>query len=104
MFVAVDGCGSILVWLSLVINGGISKKGSYTMRYSKNQQIDKYVRILIRHYGWQFHVEHGHGKLVTSAGQCLTVPCTPSDWRAFYNFRRDARRLEAQGYLSVSGR
>jgi hypothetical protein len=67
------------------------------MRYSKNHQIHKYVCALIKQQGWQFRISHYYEKPVTSNGKSLIIPRTPGDYRAFYNFRHDARRLEALG-------
>lgn len=61
------------------------------MKYSKCREINNFVKILVRQ-GWSFQWGKKHGKIRPPAcRRMLTVPKTPSDWRAFYNFRRDIR-------------
>lgn len=66
------------------------------MHYSKNKEIQKLVARLVRS-GWVF--ENGrHGKLRPPCGKgFITIPRTPSDWRAFRNLMRDINRLGANG-------
>lgn len=62
-------------------------------RYSASKEIDMLVRQLVRD-GWWFQRGRRHGKLHAPDGMvCLSVPSTPSDRRAFLNFRQDVRRL-----------
>lgn len=65
------------------------------MKFSKDKQIANLVRQLLR-CGWDF--EHGgcHGKLISPLGRKFTVPKTPSDHRAFQNFKHDLRKLTQQ--------
>lgn len=62
------------------------------MHYSKDKEISATVRHLLTS-GWQYLVGKKHGKLIAPNGRKLAVPCTPSDWRASLNFKRDIRRL-----------
>lgn len=62
------------------------------MKYSKDKAIAGHVRTLIR-AGWRFEMGGRHGKLTSPMGRRIPVPCTPSDRRAFQNFKRDIRRL-----------
>lgn len=62
------------------------------MKYSKDGAISDLVRELIR-AGWQYHRGRRHGKLLSPTGRRIPVPCTPSDHRAFHNFKRDIRKL-----------
>lgn len=78
------------------------------MRYSAGKDIDALVRQLIAE-GWSFGRGDKHGWLRAPEGQAtLTVPNSPSDRRAFLNFRQDVRRLKrldttaAMGDLRVS--
>lgn len=64
------------------------------MKYSKDKNIAALVRDLIRE-GWRYHQGGRHGKLTSPAGRRIPVPCTPSDHRAFNNFKRDLRKLSA---------
>ena len=50
------------------------------------------VRVLVAR-GWRYQPGRKHGKLVAPNGRKLSVPCTPSDWRAGLNFEHDARRI-----------
>ena len=66
------------------------------MKYCAMKEIDSLVKGLIRQ-GWSFHKGSKHGRLRAPCGQpILTVPVTPSDHRAFLNFRRDVRQALAQ--------
>jgi len=59
------------------------------------KEIDNLVKGLIRH-GWSFHKASKHGRLRAPSGwPILTVPGTPSDRRAFLNFRPDVRQALA---------
>ncbi|MCB1958995.1 MAG: hypothetical protein KDE68_00465 [Rhodocyclaceae bacterium] len=62
------------------------------MKYSKDKQIAALVRDLIQN-GWHYRTGRRHGKLTCPTGRTLSVPCTPSDRRAFLNFRRDVLHL-----------
>lgn len=62
-------------------------------RYSASKEINALIRQLIRD-GWEFRQGGQHGKLY--APNCMayiSVPSTPSDRRAFLNFRQDVRRI-----------
>lgn len=62
-------------------------------RYSASKEIDVLVRHLVRE-GWLFRRGGRHGKLYAPGCMaCLSVPSTPSDRRAFLNFRQDVRRV-----------
>ncbi len=61
-------------------------------RYSASKDINVFVHQLI-HQGWHFQRGRVHGKLYHPDGtKWLTVPTTPSDHRAFLNFRQIVRR------------
>lgn len=62
------------------------------MKYSKDRNVSDVVRDLVRN-GWRYHMGGRHGKLVSPSGRRMPVPCTPSDYRAFLNFKRDIRKL-----------
>jgi len=62
------------------------------MKYSNDKDIAALVRNLILE-GWRYHRGGRHGKLASPAGRRIPVPCTPSDHRAFLNFKRDLRKL-----------
>lgn len=62
------------------------------MKYSKDKQIASEVVALLAQ-GWRYLPGRKHGKLVAPNGRMLSVPGTPSDWRAGLNFRHDARRV-----------
>ena len=66
-------------------------------RYSTSKEINSLVRLLVRD-GWQFQRGGRHGKLYApNHAKCLSVPSTPSDCRAFLNFRQDVRRAQPPG-------
>lgn len=61
------------------------------MKYCANKEINQLIKDLVRH-GWHFRRGSKHGRLSSPDGQAqLSVPSTPSDRRAFLNFRRDVR-------------
>lgn len=60
------------------------------MKYSSEKKIDGLVRKLVK-AGWLFTRGGKHGRLQPPSGHALTVPCSPSDRRAYLNFRRDVR-------------
>ncbi len=63
------------------------------MRYSKCKEIDAAVKNRIRQ-GWTFAWGEKHGCLrPPEGGARITVPKSPSDWRANLNFQRDLRHL-----------
>lgn len=74
------------------------------MSYSRCKEVDKLVCDCVRH-NWSYSRGKKHGRL--SPPGCpafVTVPGTPSDWRALANFRRDLARLTRdQGRASLLG-
>lgn len=63
------------------------------MKYCASKEIDQLVKGLIRE-GWHFRRGSKHGRLSSPDGLAkLSVPSTPSDYRAFLNFRRDVRHV-----------
>ena len=66
------------------------------MKYCAMKEIDSLVKGLVRQ-GWSFQRGGKHGRLRAPSGRAtLTVPGTPSDRRAFLNFRRDVRHALVQ--------
>ena len=66
------------------------------MRYCSSPEINHLVAQLVRD-GWRFRRGTKHGKLQAPQGHgTLTVPRTPSDHRAWMNFRRDVRHIAAK--------
>lgn len=67
------------------------------MKYSSCKELNVLIRQLVRE-GWSYSQGRKHGKLSPPVGDDrITVPGSPSDWRAVMNFRRDvreARRLD----------
>jgi hypothetical protein len=63
-------------------------------RYSASKEINALVRQLVRD-GWRFQRGGQHGKLYApNRVAYLSVSSTPSDRRAFLNFRQDVRRVQ----------
>lgn len=63
-------------------------------KYSSDKSINNLVYQIIKNEGWE---EYRHGRhliLLSPNGRKLTVPGSPSDQRAFYNFKSDVRRLQ----------
>lgn len=66
------------------------------MRYSACKEIDAAVKRLVSE-GWSFKWGKKHGRLgPPSGGVILTVPKSPSDWRAALNFQRDIRHATSR--------
>jgi hypothetical protein len=63
-------------------------------QFSKDKDINKLVRSLI-HVGWRYQFCKKHRAIVSPMGKKLFIPGTPSDRRAFYNFRRDVQYVIA---------
>ena len=60
-------------------------------KYSKDKNIDKIVRELIVE-GWSSTRKKGHWQLKPpNSDRIQTVPLTPSDGRAYLNFRSDIK-------------
>jgi hypothetical protein len=60
------------------------------MRYCQDKQINELVSSLVR--SGRAFTRGRHGKLRTPCGRrFISVPCTPSDHRAFWNLRREVR-------------
>jgi hypothetical protein len=63
------------------------------MKYCGCKEIDVLVRKMVRD-GWTYSRGGKHGKLRDRFSRVfLTVPVSPSDYRAVLNFKRDLRRL-----------
>jgi predicted RNA binding protein YcfA (HicA-like mRNA interferase family) len=65
-------------------------------KYSVDKNVDSLVCELLDK-GWQPLRRKRHWQIVSPTGNRLTVPITPSDGRAWMNFRGDVRRLTRQG-------
>lgn len=61
-------------------------------KFSNNKDIDMVVRALLKNQ-WNYRRGKKHGAIVSPQGLKLSVPGTPSDRRAFYNFKRDVRHI-----------
>ncbi|WOG26260.1 hypothetical protein [Endozoicomonas sp. 8E] len=59
---------------------------------SKDRRIEKLVMDLLK-LGWIYQGGKKHGKVISPAGKKLAVPGTPSDVRAYFNFRSRIRGL-----------
>lgn len=61
------------------------------MRYCHDKEINQLVASMVRD-GWNYS-RGRHGKLRKPDGSSfVTIPNTPSDYRAILNLRRDIRR------------
>ena len=62
-------------------------------KYSTDKNINSLVHQLLKQNQWQ--IRRGrHPVLIAPTGKRLAVPGTPSDRRAFINFKQDVRRLQ----------
>jgi predicted RNA binding protein YcfA (HicA-like mRNA interferase family) len=62
------------------------------MKYSNDKQIAAMVRSLIA-AGWQYQTGGRHARLTSPSGRRIAVPGTPSDHRAFQNFKCHIRKI-----------
>lgn len=62
--------------------------------YSKCQKINHLVREKIS-MGWCYKQKKKHGCIIAPSGKKAIIPTTPSDHRAFYNFRSILRQIDA---------
>lgn len=62
-------------------------------RYSTSREIDQLVKRLLAD-GWRYQAGRRHGRVRPPSG-CgfVSVPGTPSDFRAYLNFSHAIRRL-----------
>lgn len=72
---------------------GVALKPFDAMKYCSCKKINALVKDLVRS-GWVFFRGSKHGRLHEPSGKAtLTVPGSPSDRRAFLNFRRDVQQV-----------
>ena len=62
-------------------------------KYSTDKNIDSLVRELLKE-NWQPTKRKRHWQVVSPTGKALTIPLTPSDGRAYMNFRSDIKRVK----------
>ena len=56
--------------------------------FSNQKDINKYVKRLLKHRPWVFVRRSSHVILKHESGRTLPVPFSPSDRRAFLNFKQ----------------
>jgi predicted RNA binding protein YcfA (HicA-like mRNA interferase family) len=61
-------------------------------KFSTDKNIDSLVRELLVE-GWQPSKRKRHWQVVSPKGRAQTIPLTPSDNRAWMNFRSDIKRI-----------
>ncbi|QQK58797.1 hypothetical protein FJD32_004295 [Shewanella sp. LC6] len=67
-------------------------------KFSSNKDFHVYIKQLCR-AGWTFIQGKKHAKLLSPSGKRVVVPGSPSDKRAFDNFKRDVRLCYAMGAI-----
>ena len=70
-------------------------------KYSSDKELNKLIRRLVAS-GWIYIRRRKHG-LLRSPDKCFqtTVPGTPSDYRAYVNFKQDISRIENQNQSNI---
>jgi hypothetical protein len=70
-------------------------------KYSSDKELNKLIRGLVAS-GWVYVRRRKHG-LLKSPDKCFqtTVPGSPSDYRAFINFKHDILRVEKVSKFNV---
>jgi len=62
------------------------------LKLSKDKNINTLVNDLIS-VGWKYKRRKKHGSIISPKGNMIIIPSTPSDRRAFYNFRQGVRAI-----------
>lgn len=62
-------------------------------RMSKDKDINKFVRSLVKLSCWTAIRGTKHVALLSPLGKRITIPSTPSDRRAYINFKKDILRI-----------
>lgn len=71
-------------------------KGTLMCKYSSDKELNKLIRKLVAK-GWEYKRRRKHGLLKSPDKQFqTTVPGSPSDHRAYLNFKHDILRVEKQ--------
>ena len=60
-------------------------------KISKDNRINQLIKKLVSQ-GWQYKRRRKHGSIISPSDKIYIIPLTPSDKRAFYNFRSDIRK------------
>jgi len=67
-------------------------------RYSSSKDIDQLIKKLLTK-GWSYQPGRSHGRIRPPEGRgFVSVPCTPSDYRALANFSHAVSRLIRYGH------
>ena len=66
------------------------------LKLSKDKNINTLVNDLIS-VGWKYKRRKKHGSIISPIGNMIIIPSTPSDRRAFYNFRQAVKIIRG-GY------
>ncbi len=70
-------------------------------KYSADKELNKLIRSLVTQ-GWVYVRKRKHGRLTSpDKDYTTTVPGSPSDHRAFVNFKQDILRIEKQSKIKV---
>ena len=70
----------------------LPSEGDCMKRISKDKDINSFVRSLIKLSHWTAVRGSKHIALLSPLGKRITVPSTPSDRRAYINFKKDVLR------------
>ncbi|RTR28946.1 hypothetical protein EKG39_18390 [Shewanella atlantica] len=62
-------------------------------RFSKDKDINSFIRQLIKSDKWYCLRGKKHNSVFSPKGKRVTVPSTPSDRRAYINFKKDIERV-----------
>ena len=58
-------------------------------KYTNDKDINKLINLLIKEGVCTYKAGKKHGKLIFENGRKITVSKSPSDYRAFENFKHD---------------
>ena len=68
----------------------------HSVKYTSSKELNAFIHQLVGK-DWTYSSGSKHGKIRPPAGYpVLTVPTSPSDRRAFLNFRRDVRHCSCK--------
>ena len=60
-------------------------------KFSQDNKVNQLIKKLVSQ-GWRYNRRRKHGSIISPSEKMYIVPLTPSDKRAFYNFRSDIRK------------
>ncbi|WP_324005438.1 hypothetical protein RFF20_05600 [Pasteurella multocida] len=70
------------------------------IRFSKESKINNFVTQKIKQ-GWSWRKGKKHHILISPKNRKISIPSTPSDYRAYLNFIKDVKLLEKEYNITI---